>query len=69
VALFGVSLAVLWYAAHGEGLPEVRRERPWYKAAAVTFTAILGKLRLAIWSGRFIAGEHLHAPELRWWPT
>ena len=48
MALFCVSLAVLWYARHGQALPEVRRQRPWYKAAGLTFTAMLGKLRLAI---------------------
>jgi len=52
MGFFCVSLAVLWYARHGRGLPEVRRERPWYKAVAGTFTAALGKLRLAIWGGR-----------------
>jgi len=56
MALFCVSLAVLWEAKYGKGLPEVRRERPWYKAPGVTFTALLGKLRLAIWSGRISEG-------------
>jgi DDE superfamily endonuclease len=55
MALFCVSLAVLWQAKYGEGLPEVRRERPWYKAPGLTFTALLGRLRLAIWSGRIIS--------------
>jgi hypothetical protein len=55
MALFCVSLAVLWQAKYGEGLPEVRRERPWYKAPGLTFTALLGKLRLAIWRGRIIS--------------
>ncbi len=56
MALFCVSLAVLWQAKYGEGLPEVRRERPWYKAPGLTFTALLGKLRLAIWAGRISEG-------------
>jgi hypothetical protein len=56
MALFCVSLAVLWYARYGRGLPEVRRERPWYEAAGLTFTAMLGKLRLAIWGKRLSEG-------------
>jgi hypothetical protein len=56
MAFFCVSLAVLWQARYGEGLPEVERCRPWYKAPGVTFTALLGKLRLAIWRGRFSEG-------------
>jgi len=56
MASFCVSLAVLWEAKYGQRLPEVRRERPWYKAPGVTFTALLGKLRLAIWRGRISQG-------------
>lgn len=56
MALFCVSLAVLWQAKYGEGLPCVRRERPWYEAPGMTFTALLGKLRLAIWCGRISEG-------------
>ena len=42
----------------------MRRERPWYQAAGVTFTAALGKLRLAIWGERLFAemGEHQAEP-------
>jgi hypothetical protein len=62
MAFFCVSLAVLWYAKCGQSLPEVQRERPWYAAAGVTFTAMLGKLRLAIWGKRISEGigEHAH---------
>jgi DDE superfamily endonuclease len=63
MALFCVSLTVLWYARCGQGLPQVRRERPWYEAAGVTFTAMLGKLRLAIWGERLFEGIGELAPE------
>jgi hypothetical protein len=63
MALFCVSLAVLWYARYGQDLPEVRRERPWYEAMGVTFTAMLGKLRLAIWGKRFSEGMGERAAE------
>jgi hypothetical protein len=63
-----VSLAVLWYARHGQSLPEVRRERPWYAGGVgPTFTAMLGKLRLAIWGNRIFEGmgeEKLEPPSL-----
>ena len=35
----------------------VQRQRPWYTAVASTFTAMLGKLRLAIWGGRISQGR------------
>jgi hypothetical protein len=54
MAFFCVSLALWWYARCGQGQAEVRRERPWYQAAGVTFTAVLGKLRLAVWGWRII---------------
>ena len=63
MAFFCVSLAVLWYAKHGKSLPEVQRERPWYAPVGVTFTAMLGKLRLAIWSERISKGMGEHAPD------
>jgi hypothetical protein len=63
MAFFCVSLAVLWYAKCGQSLPEVQRERPWYAAAGVTFTAMLGKLRLAIWGERISEGTGERAPE------
>jgi hypothetical protein len=62
MGFFCVSLAVLWHARHGRELPEVRRERPWYKAVAGTLTAVLGKLRLAIWCGRLSEGMGEQAP-------
>jgi hypothetical protein len=62
MGLFCVSLAVLWYARYGQGLPEVRRARPWYTAVGLTFTAMLGKLRLAIWGKRI--SEGMGAPAL-----
>jgi hypothetical protein len=54
LGFFCLSLAVLWYSRYGQDLPEVRRVRPWYDAATVgmTFTRLLGKLRLAIWGHR-----------------
>jgi hypothetical protein len=56
LGLFCLSLTVLWYSRYGQALPEVRRARPWYKAVGVTFTAMLGKLRLAIWGKRISEG-------------
>jgi hypothetical protein len=56
MSFFCLSLALLWHARYGQALPEVRRERPWYKAAGAMFTAMLGKLRLAIWSKRLFEG-------------
>jgi hypothetical protein len=62
MAWFCPSLAVLWGAKCGEGLPEVGRRRPWYRAPGLTFTtAPLGKLRLAIWTGRFSLGMSARA--------
>lgn len=52
MAFFCISLTLLWYGRCGQGQAEVRRERPWYQAAGVTFTAALGQLRLAIWKKR-----------------
>jgi hypothetical protein len=63
MGFFCVSLAVLWHARYGQDLPEVRRERPWYIAAGTTFTALLGKLRLAIWGNRLFEGMADQAPE------
>jgi DDE superfamily endonuclease len=63
MGLFCVSLALLWYSRHGQGLPEVRRARPWYKAVGPTFTAMLGKLRLAVWGQRISEGMGRLAPE------
>jgi hypothetical protein len=62
MGFFCLSLALLWYARHGQALPEVRRERPWYKAVGTTFTAMLGKLRLAIWGKRLFEGAGEPAP-------
>jgi hypothetical protein len=63
MGFFCVSLAVLWHARYGQTLPEVRRERPWYRAAGTTFTALLGKLRLAIWGNRLFEGMTLQGSE------
>ena len=57
MAFFCLSLAVLWYARCGGALPDVRRQRPWYTAVGSTFTAMLGKLRLAIWGRRISEGR------------
>jgi DDE superfamily endonuclease len=67
LSFFCVSLAVLWYRQHGAGFPAVRRERPWYKRdGRVTFAALLGKLRLAIWEKSIFAetGDASCAPHL-----
>jgi hypothetical protein len=63
MGFFCLSLAVLWYARYGQALPDVRRERPWYKAVGTTFTAMLGKLRLAIWGGRIFEGTGEQLPQ------
>jgi hypothetical protein len=63
MGFFCLSVALLWYARNGQGLPEVRRVRPWYEAVGVTFTAMLGKLRLAIWGGRISEGSGEQAPQ------
>jgi DDE superfamily endonuclease len=65
LAFFCYSLALLWYARHGRALPEVRRERPWYAAVGVTFTALLGKLRLAIWGHRLSGETGRQGPDTR----
>jgi hypothetical protein len=62
MSFFCLSLTLLWQARCGQGLPEVQRERPCYKAAGTMFTAMLGKLRLAIWSNRFFEGTGDLAP-------
>lgn len=62
MAFFCMSLAMLWYARNGKELADVRRERPWYEAAGITLTALLGKLRLAIWGERISAGMGEQAP-------
>lgn len=67
MGFFCLSLAVLWYSKHGQDLPEVRRARPWYETGGlVTFSGMLGKLRLAIWGQRYfnemgdaVGGTHL----------
>lgn len=63
MGFFCVSLAVLWHASYGRALPDVRRERPWYRATGTTFTALLGKLRLAIWGNRIFAEVTDQVPE------
>ena len=63
MGFFCLSLALLWYARYGQALPEVQRRRPWYKAVGTTFTAMLGKLRLAIWAKRISEGTGQQAPE------
>jgi hypothetical protein len=63
MGFFCMSLAMLWYARYGQALPEVKRERPWYKEVVTTFTAMLGKLRLAIWGKRISEGMTAQAPE------
>ena len=57
MAFFCLSLAVLWYARYGQAMPDVQRQRPWYTAVGSTFTAMLGKLRLAIWGRRISEGQ------------
>ena len=52
-----LSLALLWYARYGQALPEVQRGRALVKAVGTTFTAMLGKLRLAIWAKRIPRGQ------------
>jgi hypothetical protein len=63
MGFFCLSLALLWYARYGQALPEVQRERPWYRAVGTTFTAMLGKLRLAIWGKRISEGRGEQTPE------
>ena len=44
------SLTILWYREHGEPCPKVQRSRPWYRSEpCVTFSSILGTLRLQQW--------------------
>jgi hypothetical protein len=58
LAFFCVRLTVLWNAKNGENEAEVNRDRPWYEEAETgTFTAMLGKLRLAIWTKRLFDGK------------
>lgn len=57
MAWFCYSLALLWYALHGQQSEAVRRDRPWYVPRATpTFTQMLGALRLDLWRQR-IFGE------------
>ena len=62
MGFFCLSLAMLWYAKHGQALPDVQRQRPWYTAVGATFTAMLGKLRLAIWGKRISEGAGTGVP-------
>jgi hypothetical protein len=51
MSFFCLSLSVLWCECHGEGVPEVHRERPWYRRNGIlTLASMLGKLRPAIWN-------------------
>jgi hypothetical protein len=63
MSFFCMSVAMLWYARYGQALPEVKRERPWYKEVVATFTAMLGKLRLTIWGKRISEGTGEQAPD------
>jgi hypothetical protein len=68
MAYFCYSLAFLWHAENGAGAEAPARERPWYtpgKKRGVTFTDVLGALRLALWEGRISegrSGPEGHAP-------
>jgi hypothetical protein len=68
MAYFCYSLAFLWYAENGSEAEAPARERPWYgeaKKRGVTFTDMLGALRLALWEGRISEGRggpEGHAP-------
>jgi DDE superfamily endonuclease len=54
MAWFVQTLAILWYATEGQGSPEVKRERPWYKQKKTpTFADMLGVLRLQHWKMLF----------------
>jgi hypothetical protein len=64
MGFFCVSLTLLWYARYGQTLPEVQRQRPWYTAVGTTFTAMLGKLRLAIWGKRLFEEMSQQSVEL-----
>jgi hypothetical protein len=63
MGFFCLSLTLLWYARYGQALPEVQRERPWYKPLGTMFTAMLGRLRLAIWGKRIFEGIGEQIPE------
>jgi hypothetical protein len=63
MGFFRVSLAVLGYARYGRAFPEVRRQRPWYKAVGTTFTALWGKLRLAIGGNRLFERRGEQVPQ------
>lgn len=62
MGFFCVSVATLWYATYGQDVPAVQRVRPWYEAIGLTFTAILGKLRLAIWGQRLFQRTNDRVP-------
>jgi hypothetical protein len=72
MAYFCYSLTALWYAEVGEEAETPARERPWYtqdKKRGVTFTQMLGALRLTLWEGHLSGGqggpeEHAPTPEM-----
>jgi hypothetical protein len=48
------SLTILWYAESGQQCPKVKRDRPWYRSEpSVTFSSMLGVLRLQQWELAF----------------
>ena len=65
MAWFVQTLTILWYATEGQGCPEVKRDRPWYTSKpGVTFSDMLGVLRLQHWEIRFTQGlENGESPE------
>lgn len=64
MAWFVTSLTILWYALWGRQGPQVERERPWYRdKRGVSFTDMLGTLRLQLWQ------EHIYGPKADQLPT
>jgi hypothetical protein len=52
-----MSLTILWYAEHGQSCPQVERNRPWYRTEpSVTFSSMLGVLRLQHWDEEISRG-------------
>jgi hypothetical protein len=72
LAYFCYSLTLLWYAEGGAEAEAPVRQRPWYgqdRKRGVTFTEMLGALRLALWRGRVFGGQgrtqgHAPTPEM-----
>ena len=64
LAFVVLSLTVLWYARYGQALPLVRPDSPWdHSPPLLSFSAMLGTFRLALWRHRLFHQMGAHQPD------